>query len=146
MPTVHDLLSSKPSNRVYTISPAASVLDAVEKMNELKIGALVVMEDGQVLGIFTERDVLHRVVGEMRRPATTTLNDVMTREVVCVEPNTDLDEVSTIMKDRRIRHVPVCDRDLGLMGMISIGDINAYHASHREATLHYLNEYIYGRV
>ena len=60
------------------------------------------------------------------------------------EPDTDLDEVSTLMKDRRIRHLPVCDPDRGLVGMVSIGDVNAYHASNREATLHYLNDYIYG--
>ncbi|HXE52027.1 MAG TPA: CBS domain-containing protein [Tepidisphaeraceae bacterium] len=146
MPTVQDVLTSKDSSRVFTIPPAASVLDAVEKMNELKIGALIVMEDGQILGIFTERDVLSRVVGEMRRPATTALAEVMSKNVVCVEPSTDLDEVSELMRNRRIRHVPVCDPERGLIGMISIGDVNAFHASHREATLHYLNEYIYGRV
>lgn len=146
MPTVHDVLVSKGSPRLLTISPAASVLDAVEKMNELKVGALIVMEDGQVLGIFSERDVLRRVIGDMRKPSTTTINEVMTRDVVCVEPDTDLDEVSTLMKERRIRHLPVCDPDRGLIGLVSIGDVNAFHASNREATLHYLNEYIYGRV
>lgn len=146
MATVHDVLDSKPSNRVLTISPAASVLDAVEKMNELKVGGLVVMEDGQVLGIFTERDVLRRVVGEMKKPSTTSINEVMTRDVVCVSPDTEIDEVSSLMKDHRIRHVPVCDPVRGLVGMISIGDVNAFHAGHREATIHYLNEYIYGRV
>lgn len=146
MPTVQDVLDSKGTTRLLTISPAASVLDAVEKMNELKVGALIVMEDGQVLGIFTERDVLRRVIGENRKPSTTAINEVMSRDVVCVEPETDLDEVSTLMKERRIRHVPVCDPVRGLLGMVSIGDVNALHASHRDATLHYLNEYIYGRV
>ena len=129
MATVHDVLDSKLSSRVLTILPAASVLDAVEKMNELKVGGLIVMEDGQVLGIFTERDVLRRVVGELRKPSTTTVNEVMTRDVVCVEPDTDLDEVSSLMKDRRIRHVPVCDPVRGLIGMISMGDVNAFHAA-----------------
>jgi CBS domain-containing protein len=146
MPTVCDVLSSKSPSRVLTINPAASVLDAVEKMNEMKVGALLVMEDRQVLGIFSERDVLRRVIGEMRKPAATCVSEVMTRDVVCVEPDTDLDDVSALMKDRRVRHLPVCDGDGGLMGMISIGDVNAYHASNRDATLHYLNEYIYGRV
>jgi len=146
MPTVSDVLGSKSCSRVHTIAPAASVLDAVEKMNELKVGALIVMEDGQVLGIFTERDVLSRVVGEMRRPSTTAVNEVMTRDVVCVEPQTDLDDVSELMRRRRIRHLPVCDCDAKLIGMVSIGDVNAFHTSNREATLHYLNDYIYGRV
>ena len=146
MPTVQDVLSAKPSARVHTVAPSASVLDAVEKMNELKVGGLLVMEDSQLLGIFTERDVLRRVIGDMKKAATTTVHEVMTREVVCVEPGMDLDDVSQLMKDHRVRHLPVCDPDRGLVGMISIGDVNAYHASNREATLHYLNEYIYGRV
>ena len=146
MSTVSDVLSSKGSSRVHTIAPATSVLDAVEKMNQLKIGSLIVMEDGQVIGIFTERDVLRRVVGEQRRPATTPVSEVMSREVVCCDPDTDLDEVRATMKNRRIRHLPVCDGDGRLSGVVSIGDLNAFHASHREETLHYLDEYIYGRV
>ena len=67
MPTVHDVMVSKGSPRLLTISPAASVLDAVEKMNELKVGALIVMEDGEVLGIFSERDVLRHVIGDMQK-------------------------------------------------------------------------------
>ena len=145
MHTVYDVLSTKGMSRVHTISPAASVLDAVEKMNELQVGALVVMEDGRVLGIFTERDVLRRVIGANRRPTTTCVNEVMTRDVVCVTPDTDLDDVSELMKTRRVRHIPVCEGDR-LLGIVSIGDVNALHASHREATLHYLNDYIYGRV
>ena len=145
MPTVQDVMEMKGSSRVHSIAPAASVLDAVEKMNQLKIACLLVMEDGQILGIFTERDVLQRVVGEIRRPSTTTIAEVMTKDVTCVEPDTDLDEVSTIMKDRRIRHLPVCE-DARVIGMISIGDVNAYHAVNQQAALHYLNDYIYGRA
>src|SRR5579863_4384577 len=79
MAIVQDLLTSKGSSQVFTITPSASVLDAVEEMNSRKIGALIVMEDDQVVGIFTERDVLQRVVGEMRRPAATPVTDVMSR-------------------------------------------------------------------
>ena len=145
MPTVHDILTSKDSNCVHTIAPTASVLDAVEAMNSRRIGALLVTEEGQLAGIFTERDVLQRVVGAMRRPSTTTINEVMSRQVVAVTPETDLDEVSALMKERRIRHVPVCDSNGSLMGMISIGDINAIHATHRDAALTYLNDYVFGR-
>ena len=145
MPTVADVLASKGLSRVYTIPPAATVLDAVEKMNQMKIACLVVMEDGQILGIFTERDVLQRVVGQMLRPSNTPISEVMTRDVVCVEPDTDLDDVSTLMKERRLRHLPVCQNGR-VIGMVSIGDVNAMHASNQQAALHYLNEYIYGRV
>jgi CBS domain-containing protein len=146
MPTVHDILSSKDSNSVHTIAPTASVLDAVEAMNNRRIGALLVTEEGQLAGIFTERDVLQRVIGAMRRPSTTTINEVMSREVVSVGPDTDLDEVSSLMKERRIRHVPVRDDAGRILGMISIGDINALHATHRDAALTYLNDYVYGRA
>jgi CBS domain-containing protein len=146
MPTVYDVISSKDTARLHTISPAASVLDAVHKMNDMKIGALIVMDQNQVQGIFTERDVLRRVVGEGKKPSTTAVNEVMTRDLVCVEPATDLDDVSALMKTHRIRHLPVCDPDRGLIGMVSIGDVNAFHASNQQATLHYLSEYIYGRV
>ena len=145
MPTVHDILSSKDSNCIHTIAPTASVLDAVEAMNNSRIGALLVTENGQLAGIFTERDVLKRVIGAMRRPSTTTINEVMSREVVSVTPDTDVDEVSTLMKDRRIRHVPVRNDAGALIGMISIGDINAIHATHRDAALTYLNDYVFGR-
>ncbi|HEY2587070.1 MAG TPA: CBS domain-containing protein [Tepidisphaeraceae bacterium] len=146
MPTVRDVLESKGSCQVHTISPAATVFDGVAKMNELKVGALLVMENDRLLGIFTERDVLVRVVGQMRKPSTTTISEVMTRDVFCVEPPTDMDEISALMKEHRFRHVPVCDPERGLLGLISIGDVNAFHASNREAEIHYLNEYIYGRV
>jgi CBS domain-containing protein len=96
--------------------------------------------------MFTERDVLRRVVGEMRNPAETKIGEVMTNEVVCCGAEADLDEVSAIMQARRIRHVPVCDRDGKLLGMISIGDVNAYHVTNQEATITFLNEYIYGRA
>src|SRR3954465_13240227 len=107
MPMVQDILATK-GNQVHTIEPSATALDAIQKMNQHKIGALLVMHEGQVVGIFTERDVLRRVIGEERSAATTTVGEVMTEDVICVPPETDLDEVSTIMKQRKVRHVPVC--------------------------------------
>jgi CBS domain-containing protein len=131
---------------VHSIDADASVLDAVQKMNLHKIGALIVMNGSKVAGIFTERDVLRRVLAEERSVRDVRVSDVMTRDVICVGPDTDLDEVSTIMQSRKVRHVPVCDDADELRGMVSIGDLNAYHATHQEAHIHFLNEYIYGRV
>lgn len=145
MPTVADIISKKGST-VHTISPTATVLEATNKMNQHKLGALIVMNEGQVVGMFTERDVLRRVIGEQRDPATTSIAEVMTGDVICCSPETDMDEVSQIMQQRRIRHVPVCDAMGNLRGLISIGDVNAYHVMHQEATIEYLNEYIYGRA
>ena len=110
------------------------------------MGALVVMEDGKVAGIFTERDVLRRVVAEERAPADLPVREVMTREVICCELETDLDEIASIMKQQRIRHIPVCGEGGKLLGMISIGDVNAHYASAQEQTIHFLNDYIYGRA
>jgi CBS domain-containing protein len=108
MPTIADIISRKGST-VHTISPAATVLEATNKMNQHKLGALIVTNDGQVVGMFTERDVLRRVIGERRDPENTRVAEVMTGEVICCSPETDMDEVSQIMQERRIRHVPVCD-------------------------------------
>jgi CBS domain-containing protein len=90
--------------------------------------------------------VLRRVLAEERSVRTVRVGEVMTRDVICVHPDTDLDEVSAIMQSRRVRHVPICDDDGELRGMVSIGDINAYHATHQEAQIHFLSEYIYGRA
>ena len=145
MATVTDVLSAK-GNDVQTIDAGTSVLDATQLMNQHKIGALVVTEEGRVAGIFTERDVLRRIVAEMRCPKQTHVGEVMTRDPICVGPETDLDEVSSIMKDRRIRHIPVCGDGGQLVGMMSIGDVNAHYASNQQQTIHFLSDYIYGRV
>jgi CBS domain-containing protein len=145
MPMVQDILAMK-GNAVHTVAPGATALEAIKRMNQHKIGALLVMDQVQVVGIFTERDVLRRVVGMERSPSEMKVSEVMTADVICVQPEADLDEVSQIMKEKKIRHVPVCDSEGKLQGMISIGDVNAYHASNQEATIHFLSEYIYGRV
>ena len=145
MATVHEVLSEKGAC-VHTVDARISVLECTQLMNEHKIGAVVVTEEGRVAGIFTERDVLARIVAPQRSPADTTVGEVMTREVICVEPDTDLDEVGAIMKSRRIRHLPVCGSGGQLLGLVSIGDINAHYASNQQQTIHFLSDYIYGRV
>lgn len=145
MPTVSDVLAAK-GDQVHSVTPTTRVLDAINKMNQHKIGAVLAVQDGQVAGIFTERDVLRRVVGEQRNPADCHVSEVMTEDVICVRPQTDLDDVAAIMQQKKIRHVPVCDENGRLHGMISIGDLNAFHASSQQAQIHFLSEYIYGRV
>lgn len=145
MPTAQDILTGK-GNTVYSTSAETTVLDAVQRMNQHKLGALVVMNGPKMAGMFTERDVLRRIVGEQRDPSKTRVGEVMTREVICCSPETDLEEVSAIMKKRRIRHLPVCDESGNLYGLISIGDVNAHFASHQEAQIVFLNEYLFGRA
>lgn len=146
MATVQDLLAAKGSDEVISISKDATVLDAAKLMNTHKIGALVVTNDGRVHGIFTERDVLRRVVAEKRDPDKTTIADVMTSEIACCRPETSIDEARTVMKNKRIRHLPVVGDDMQLHGMISIGDLNAHYANSQEVTIQFLHEYLYGRT
>ena len=145
MPTVQDILSRK-GNHVHTMDADASVLEAIHLMNEEQVGAVLVMKGGRVAGIFTERDVLRRVIAQELAPASLHLSQVMTKDVVCCPPDAELDEASRIMRDRRIRHLPICDEDGRAAGIISIGDLNAYHASQQEAQLSFLNDYVYGRA
>jgi CBS domain-containing protein len=152
MASVADILANK-GGRVVCIAPTVTVLEATQRMNAHKIGALVVTAHGagrggcdQVVGMFTERDVLSRVVAAQRDPSITRVDEVMTCDVAFVRPTTDVDDVAAIMKDRRVRHLPVCDGEGELRGLISQGDINAWHIDGQAAAIEYLNEYIHGRV
>ena len=145
MPTAQDILARKGS-LVYSIAPDATVLEATNRMNHHKIGALIVMNDGHMVGIFTERDVLRRVVGALLDPAKVKVFEVMSAELVTCNPTTDMEDIAETMRSRRFRHLPVVDDEGVLLGLISIGDINAHNAQRRDQELHFLNEYVYGRV
>jgi CBS domain-containing protein len=145
MATVRDLLAVK-GTHVLTIGPDATVFDAAVLMNEHKIGSLVVLADGEVRGIITERDILRKLVGERRDPTVTPVHEIMTTGVVCSRLHTTIDEVRSVMKNRRIRHTPVVSEDGQLEGLISIGDLNAHQANAQEMTIHLLQEYIFGHA
>ena len=145
MATAHQLLQSRghTDHAVITVRPDANVFDAASRMNEHHIGSLVVTgRDGGVIGIFTERDVLKRVVAAGRDPRETSVASVMTSEVVVCDPETRVDELRATMRARRIRHIPVVSRDGTLVGMISIGDLNAHEAQELEQTIHYIERYM----
>lgn len=145
MATLRDILNAKGLRTVFEVSCDSTVMEAVHRMNEHSIGAMIVMEDGHMVGVFTERDVLRRVVGAHRDPESVTVGDVMTREVACARPETSVEEARTVMKNHRIRHLPVTTSSGHLLGVVSIGDLNAHHADTQETTIHYLNEYLLGR-
>jgi CBS domain-containing protein len=145
MPTAKEILAVKGS-RVASIHPDASVFEAAVAMNDQKIGALLVIEDGRMAGIFTERDILRRVVAQRRDAAATLVREVMTTEVACCQLHTTVDEARGVMKNRRIRHLPVVDENDKLLGLISIGDLNAHQNNTQEQTIHLLHQYIYGQV
>ena len=145
MATVRDILNVK-GTQVLSIGPEATALDAALLMNEHKVGSLVVMSGGQLIGIISERDILQRVVVPRRDPGVTPVLEVMTTEVICCQMHTPLEEARGVMKNRRIRHLPVVDELKRLCGVISIGDLNAHETHTHERTIHVLQEYIYGRV
>lgn len=145
MATVRDILAMK-GPQVWSIDGEATVLHAAQFMTEHRIGAVLVLDGERIAGMFSERDVLQRVVAEGRDPVRTTVADVMTVEVACCTPDTRLEEARGAMKNRRIRHLPVVDGDERLIGLISIGDLNAFQVADQEQTIFLLNEYLYGRV
>ncbi len=142
MATVSDILAGK-GMHINTVSAQATVFSAALLMNEHKIGSLLVLEEGRLVGILTERDILMRIVAEQRDANATPVGEVMTRDVVCCRPHTEMDEARSVMKHRRIRHLPVIADDGNVVGLISIGDLNAFHCDHQERTIQLLQGYIH---
>ena len=130
-----EVLAEK-GGQVYVISRGDTVRAAVRKMNDRGIGALVVMQDDRVIGIFTERDVLRRVVDEGRDPKATPIEAVMTTDVSFASKETSVAATMELMTSGRFRHLPVLDGDK-LIGMISIGDLLRWLMLHQE---HLINQ------
>ncbi len=139
MTTVQEILRNKGKD-VISIDASESVQVAARLMNERKIGGLVVTADGSMVGIFTERDVMRRVVAEPRDSAATTVGEVMTSPVATCRPDTPLNECIGVMTRDRIRHLPVLDHQ-GVCGIITQGDILAFQLTEHEATIRYLSAY-----
>ncbi|MBI4717620.1 MAG: CBS domain-containing protein [Planctomycetes bacterium] len=143
MPTAQTILDRK-GTAVATIDGAATVLEAAKLMNARRIGAVVVTSGAHVVGIFTERDILNRIVAAARDAGTTRVSDVMTSPMACCQRDTKLAECKAVMTNQRIRHLPVVEEGK-LFGLISIGDILASETVDQQATIQYLHEYLYGR-
>ena len=141
MACVRDLLAKKGAD-VVSLPAGATVLDAARVMNEHGIGGVVVTEGGQMAGIFTERDVLRRVVAEGRAPEATRLGEVMTAPVMSCLPETSLEEIGAIMSSHRVRHLPVVGSD-GLAGLVTSGDLLAFQVAEQRDTIQYLNSYMF---
>ncbi|MCU0619769.1 MAG: CBS domain-containing protein [Gemmatimonadaceae bacterium] len=141
MPTVRDLLLRK-GTHVVAVTPDTTVLAAAALMNERGIGGVVVLEGTRLVGIFSERDVMRRVVAAERAPATTRIGDVMTASVVTTTLETPIAECRALMTARRIRHLPVVSTD-GLVGVVTTGDILAYEVTMQEATITELEKYVF---
>jgi CBS domain-containing protein len=143
MKTVDHILKSKPEQTVYTITPAASVFDAVKLMAAKSIGALVVMEGEKVVGIITERDYARKIVLMARSSKETPVRDIMTSAVMYVRPDQTSEECMVLMTENRRRHLPVMDSGK-LIGLISIGDLVKDIISEQKFIIQQLEHYIAG--
>ncbi len=142
MRTVRDILKVK-GHDVWCIEANATVYDALVKMAEKNVGALVVLEQGKLAGIFSERDYARKVILKGRSSLNTPVKDIMTSEVYCVHPDQTLDECMVLMTDKRIRHLPVLENDQ-LVGIVSIGDVVKEIITEQGITIQQLENYIVG--
>jgi len=141
MSTVQDILRQKGSDVVSMVADE-SVVNAARLMNERGIGGVVVMDGGAMVGIFTERDILRRVVAERRDPATTTIREVMTSPVTCCPVDATHSECMRVMTERRIRHIPVV-QGKDVIGIVTSGDMLAYRVRDQESTIELMKSYVY---
>ena len=142
MTLISQIIHSK-GNQIWTISPEASVFDALALMADKDIGALVVVENDDVVGIFSERDYSRKVILQGRASKDTLVKEIMTPEVICVRPNQSVTKCMALMTDKRIRHLPVLDGDK-LVGVISIGDVVKTIITEQQVMIDHLEDYIYG--
>ena len=142
MATVREVLARK-SPDVVSVAMDCTVLEAARVMMHGRIGGVLVTDgDAQVVGIFTERDVLGRVVAEQRDPALTKVSEVMTPNPLTVTSLTTLEACSTLMTQRRVRHLPVMD-DGALRGIITPGDLLAFRMAEQETLIQDLHSYVF---
>ena len=148
MQLVRDVLGKKGGN-VESVTRETTVLEAARRMNERRIGALCVLDGDKVVGMFTERDVLNRVVAQQLDPAATKVGDVMTAPVITCGPNAKLSNCATVMSREKIRHLPVVDETQGarkLVGILSTGDVMAMDLADKQAHIEHLHDYLHGRA
>jgi CBS domain-containing protein len=143
MKTAAHLLRSKAHQSVYTITPEASVFDAIQLMADKNIGALLVMDADEIAGIVTERDYARKVVLLSRSSKQTPVREIMTSAVMYVHPDQTSEECMVLMTENRLRHLPVIDGGR-LLGIISIGDLVKDIIAEQRFTIEQLEHYISG--
>ncbi|HEY4299261.1 MAG TPA: CBS domain-containing protein [Candidatus Didemnitutus sp.] len=136
-------LLERKGGSVHVVPTTVTVLEAVQEMNRHKIGSVLVMNGHRLAGIFTERDVLLRVVGAELEPMTTPITKVMSSNVITVTPETTVQQVMDLFAERRCRHLPVM-RGGEVIGLISIGDVSRWVANMHRAEAESLRQYISG--
>lgn len=141
MTIVSQLLRTK-GNDVWSVSPDTTIFDALKLMNQMNAGAVLVLEDGEVVGIFSERDYARKVVLHGKSSRTTPVKEAMTANVVFVTPKDSIETCMTMMSDRHIRHLPVMTDEGELTGLISIGDVVKALLAEKEVIINQLQDYI----
>ena len=140
MSIVRNILQKK-GNAVHSISPDRSVYDALEELEEKNIGSLVVVDNGKLTGIFTERDYARKVILKGRSSKDTLVRDIMSSPPLFVNPDNTLDECMQLMTDKFIRHLPVLENG-ALIGIVSIGDLVKYIIYEKDFIIGNLEHYI----
>ena len=140
MRTVRHLLESK-APEVFAIGPDQPVLDAIKLMADKRIGAVLVMQAGRMVGILSERDYARKIVLQGRSSATTPVRDIMTTEVISVGLADTADHCMQLVTNRRIRHLPVLDGD-AVLGVVSIGDLVKAVIEDQQVEIEQLQRYI----
>ena len=131
-------------SQVFSVSPDVTVYEALEKLAEKDIGALVVMDGSTLVGILSERDYVRKVYIKGRSSRETMVHEIMSSPCVSVTPSTTVDECMRCMTDERCRHLPVVD-DGKVVGVVSIGDLVNWIITAQDVTIHQLENYISGK-
>lgn len=140
--TVEMVLRHK-GTAVFSVPPRASVHDALRVMAAQNIGAVLVREEGRLLGVFSERDWARQVSARAPDPYTTPVSEVLTEDLVCVSPTDEVTDCMRLMIEHRVRHLPVVEDD-ELIGLVSIGDLVSWVISVQDGTIDQLERYITG--
>lgn len=141
--TIAAVLQRKASNQVLSIAPEQSVYDALVMMAEHDVGALLALDNGQPVGIFSERDYARRGILMGRSSRETQVRELMTSPVRSVTPEYSVEECMALMTERRFRHLPVIENG-AVVGLVSIGDLVKWIISGQEQKIHELEGYIAG--
>ncbi len=145
MQPIKHLLANK-SKTIWSIGPDEPVLQAIRLMSEKGIGALPVMQEGQLQGILSERDYARKVILMGRSSADTPVSQIMSKPVITITPSDTVHDCMEIMTNKRIRHLPVVDKNNKVVGMISIGDLVKAVIEEQQETIVQLERYIAGEA